>query len=148
MLCRCKTLRFLGSFEILSPLSSLVFSKPTVSAAKLAEDEFASSPIPRDPVREILLGLRSSGFRRFLIGDYFRNLASNLNQSQVDLIVDDLSAENSDFAVFFFDLMREEYKFRHSAVSRFVVSHVFASQRRFKELRFVLEQMVKDEDFG
>ncbi|OMO72220.1 hypothetical protein COLO4_27779 [Corchorus olitorius] len=119
-----------------------------VSIAKLVEEEPSLSHPLKDPVFEILSGLKRLGFWRFLAGDDFKNLVSSLNQLHVDKIVDFLRVESPDSAVVFFDFMRNEYRFRHSKFSRFVVAHVLAGQRRFDELRFVLEQLVKEEGSG
>ena len=69
----------------------------------------------------------------------------SLDQLQVDKIMNCLRVESPDFAVVFFDFMRNDCMFRHSRFSRFVVAHVLAGQRRLEELQFVLEQMLKEE---
>lgn len=147
MLNKWKPFSFLAKPHSLSALSSLIFFRPSVSVANLVEEEPYIFQPPKDPVFEILSGLKKLGFRRFLAGDYFRNMVLSLNQLQVDKIINCLRVESPDFAVVFFDFMRNEYRFRHSRFSRFVVAHVLAGQRRLKELRFFLEQMLKEEDF-
>lgn len=128
----------------LSPITSLVFTKHSVSAAKL-HDESADASIPNDAVRQILIGLRSFGASKFLWGHHFQTLASVLNTHQVDQILLSLRVDNSDSALFLFDLLRNEYGFRHSRVSWFIVSHVVARKGQSKELRRVLNQMVEEE---
>lgn len=76
---------------------------------------------------------------------YYRHIMSTLNQSQVDIIIERLRIEDPESAFSFFDLLRNEYGFRHSRVSIFAVAHVLAANRRFKELRLVVKQMVDEE---
>ena len=68
-----------------------------------------------------------------------------LNPHQVDQILLSLEVDNSDSALVFFYLLRNEYEFRHSRLSFFIVSHVFARKGQFKESRRVLEQLVEEE---
>ncbi|PQM39618.1 hypothetical protein Pyn_37811 [Prunus yedoensis var. nudiflora] len=69
-------------------------------------------------------------------------------QPQVDLIIENLSIENLESAFSFFNLLSNEYGFRHSRVSEFVVAHVLVRRRLFKELCLVVKQMVDDEGPG
>lgn len=89
--------------------------------------------------------MKKLGFRRFLAGDYFRDIVLSLNQVHVDKIINSLRVESPDFALVFFDFMSIEYGFQHSRFSRFVVAHVLAGQRRLEELRSVLEQLLREE---
>lgn len=145
MLNKWKPFSFLAKPHICSLLSSLTFFKPSFSVARLVEEEPSLSHSPKDPVSEILSGMKIMGFMRFLAGDYFRNVVLSLDQLHVDKIINSLRVESPDFALVFFDLMRNEYRFRHSRFSRFVVAHVLAGQRRLEELRFVVDQMLKEE---
>lgn len=63
----------------------------------------------------------------------------------MDDVIQSLSVENADFVVDFYHLLRNEFAFQHSRGSRFVVSHVLARKRRFKDLRLVLDQMLQEE---
>lgn len=137
------TLHFTEKSRTLAPFASFIFTKPSVSAAKLEDEPLVQNP--RDTVSEILAGLKSLGFRRFVGRQYFKILVSTLSQPQVDLIIDSLRIENPTSALDFFYLLRNVYGFRHSRVSRFVVSHVLASKRWFNDLRFVIKQMVDEE---
>lgn len=139
-----KPLIFAEKSRIVSSLTSLIFTKPSVSAAKIVEDDPISQN-PKDTVSEILAGLKSLGLRSFLSGDYFKTIFSTLNQPQVDLVIEALRIENPDFALAFFFNLRNVYGFRHSSFSRLVVSHVLASKCWFEELRLVVKQMVEDE---
>jgi hypothetical protein len=140
-------LHFPARSRILAPLSSLFFTKSSVSTAKLYDEPTTSSavPNPRDTVREILSGLRSFGLIRFLGGDYFRTMVLTLDRPQVDQIIDVLRVESPEFAVGFFHLLKDWYWFRHSRVSWLVVSHILAGKRRFKELQLIIKQMVEEE---
>ncbi|KAG8498799.1 hypothetical protein CXB51_005699 [Gossypium anomalum] len=137
MLNKWKPFSFLAKPHVCSLLSSLTFFKPSVSVARLVEEEPSLSTL-----------LKTLFPRSFLAGDYFRNVVLSLDQLQVDKIINSLRVESPDFAVVFFVLMRNEYRFRHSRFSRFVVAHVLAGQRRHEELRFVVEQMLKEEGSG
>lgn len=125
-----------------------MFTKPSVSAAKIEEEPVTASsidPSAAEPVREVLTGVRNFGLRNFLSGDYFRSAFSRMSQQQVDQIIDCLRRENSDAALFFFYALRNEYGFRHSRNSQFVVAHVLASKRRFRDLQLVIKQMLEQE---
>lgn len=63
----------------------------------------------------------------------------------MDQIIDVLRVESPDFAVDFFHLLKDRYQFRHSRASRFIVSHVLAEKKRFKEMQLVIKQMVEEE---
>ncbi|KAF8378534.1 hypothetical protein HHK36_029877 [Tetracentron sinense] len=113
-----------------------------------AEDEPIDSSIfsnPRDIVREILRGLESFGVKKFVSSYHFQTLILSLSPSQVDQILYFLRGKDSESAVVFFNLMRNEYGFRHSRVSQFVICHIMARKRRLKELRQVLRQMLEEE---
>ncbi|KAK0573187.1 hypothetical protein LWI29_004132 [Acer saccharum] len=154
MLNKLNSLHLRINRQILFPASSLIFSNSTVSAAKLDSHEptvitTSISPIdpnPSDPVRDIVADLKNLGFRRFIGENYVRDFDDlRLNESQVDRIFDCLRTESPVVAVQLFHWLRSEYGFKHSRYSSFVVSHVLASKKRFKELRFVLEQMLQEE---
>lgn len=86
--------------------------------------------------------------RRFLAGDYFRTAVLTLDRPQVDRIIDALRVERPEFAVDFFHLLKDWYQFRHSRVSSFVVSHLLAGKRRFKELQLIIKQLIEEEVSG
>jgi hypothetical protein len=142
-----KPLHFPARSRISASLSSLIFTKSSVSTAELYDEPTTPSavPNPTDTVREIIYGLRSFGLRRFLGGDYFRAVVLTLDWPQVDQIIDVLRVESPEFAVGFFHLLKDWYRFRHSRVSWFAVSHLLAGERRFKELQLVIKQMVEEE---
>lgn len=143
-----KPYHFARNSACLCPLTISIFIKPSVSAAKIEEEPVtAASTVPSaaDPVREVLTGLRNFGLTNFLGGNYFRSLISTLNEQQVDRIIDCLRRENSDAALFFFHALRNEYGFRHSKDSQFVVAHLLASKRRFRDLQLVIKQMLDEE---
>ncbi|KAJ7953964.1 Pentatricopeptide repeat-containing protein [Quillaja saponaria] len=143
-------IQFPRKFRSLCPFATLIFTELSVSAAKLEDDPITTSivPGPADTVREILVGLKNFELRSFLSGTYFRAIASTLNQPQVDQIIDRLGIENPDSALAFFDFLRNEYGFQHSRVSQFVVAHVLASKRRFKDLHLVVKKMLEEEGSG
>ncbi|CAK7326426.1 unnamed protein product [Dovyalis caffra] len=146
-----KSLNFLIKSPIRTPL---IFCKLSVSsAANLAVTTTTTTtvpivPISTDPVHEILSGVRDLGFRQFVSRDYFKDLFFMLNQSQKETVMEKLSVQNADFVVDFFHLLRNEFGFQHSRVSRFLVSHVLARKRRFMDLRLVLDQMLQLEGSG
>lgn len=144
---RWKATHILQKSRILAPLSSLIFTQPSVSAAKL-DDESTVFPNPRNAVSEVIAGLRMFGLGN-CVGDHrFKTIIPTLNQPQVDLIIESLSTENPESAFGFFNLLRNEYAFRHSRVSEFIVAHVLAGRRLFKELRLFVKQMVDEEGPG
>ncbi|KAJ6431998.1 hypothetical protein OIU84_019295 [Salix udensis] len=145
-----RSLRFPIKPPILTSLSSLIFSKLSVSSASnlAAATITPIAQISTDPVHAILSGFRDLGFRQFVSGHYFKDLVLMLNQAQMDDVIQSLSVENADFVVDFYHLLRNEFGFQHSRGSRFVVSHVLARKRRFKDLRLVLDQMLQEEGTG
>lgn len=115
---------------ILTSLSSLIFSKLSISSAANLDTTTINTTIPivqisTDPVHAILSGFRDLGFRQFVSGHYFKDLVVMLNQAQMDDVIENLSVENADFVVDFYHLSRNEFGFQHSRVSRFLVSHVW-----------------------
>lgn len=115
-----------------------------MSAAKF-DDEPTVVPSPRNAVAEVIAGLRMFDLGN-CVGDHrFKTIIPTLNQPQVDLIIESLTIENPESAFGFFNLLRNEYGFRHSRVSEFIVAHVLAGRRLFKELRLVVKQMVDEE---
>ncbi|CAL5396334.1 unnamed protein product [Camellia sinensis] len=127
-----RTLRFPLKTLILNPLTSLIFTKP-------------SPANPTDPVLEIITAFK----RNHLFDSHcFLSLVPSLNSLQVDQILDNLGVEDPESAIKFFNLLRNEYEFRHSWVSQFVIAHVLARKRRLKELRSFLQQMLQEEGSG
>ncbi|KAJ6312404.1 hypothetical protein OIU77_014024 [Salix suchowensis] len=143
-----RSLRFPIKPLTLTSLSSLIFSKLSVASASNLAATTPIAQISTDPVHAILSGFRDLGFRQFASGHYFKDLVLMLNQAQMDDVIQSLSAENADFVVDFYHLLRNEFGFQHSRGSRFVVSHVLARKRRFKDLRLVLDQMLQEEGTG
>lgn len=89
--------------------------------------------------------MKKIGFREFLHGNHFRGLVSDLSQFHVEEIMGELMSESPDLSVWFFNELKDVYGFRHSRFSALLVSHVLASQRRFKELQVILEQLLQEE---
>lgn len=152
MLKKWILLNFRKKRQLLSPFSSSIFSKPSVSAAKLSSDEPAISfdsvdQTPADPVPEIIANLRNLGFKKFIDGDDSKNLILRLSEFQVDRIIDCLRVESLDLAVTFFDWLKIHCGFKHSLFASFVIAHVLAAKRSFKELRLVLEQILQEKGF-
>lgn len=136
--------------QIIYPLSSLVFPKPSVTAAHLSRDEHATSTAlidtnRNDPVCGIVANIKNVGFKRLIDLGYLRNTVLSLSESQFDQIFYCLRVESPNYVVAFFDWLNIEFGFKLPPVSRFIVSHVLAGERRFKELRSVLEQMLRKE---
>lgn len=148
MICRWIAFNSSKVSRILSPFSSLLFTKPSFSVAKLDDEPLPTTnftPDHRDFYQEILFGMKKIGFREFLHGHHFRGLVSELRHVHVEEIMGELMAESSDLSVWFFKELRDIYGFRHSKFSTLLVSHVFAGQRRFKELQVILEQLLQEE---
>lgn len=134
---------------ILNPFNSLIFTKPSVSAAidddASPSDESPSHTDDKDTVFYILSGLKTLGFSKFFGDGRFRDIISSLNSSQVDFIIGNLRVEDPESAVELFGLLRSEYGFRHSRLSQLVIAHVLAAKGWTKMLRSLLQQMVQEE---
>ncbi|KAM1214661.1 hypothetical protein ACFX2I_011161 [Malus domestica] len=117
-----KPSHFLQKSQILAPLSCLIFTKPSASAAKF-DDELAAAavPNPTSTVSEVIAVLGIFGLRIFLGNRYFRTCISKLNQSEVDLIIESLSLESPDLAFGFFNFLRNECDLRHSRIAEFIL---------------------------
>lgn len=89
--------------------------------------------------------MKKIGFREFLHGHHFRGLVSELKQVHVQEIMSELMAESSDLSVWFFKELKDIYGFHHSSFSTLFVSHIYARQRRFKELQVILEQLLQEQ---
>lgn len=89
--------------------------------------------------------MKKKGFREFLHGHHFRGLVSDLRQVHVEEIMGELMSESADLSVWFFKELKDVYGFRHSRFSTFLVSHILAGQRRFRELQVILEQLLQEE---
>lgn len=74
-----------------------------------------------------------------------KTLVGRLNSVQVDEVIGDLGIEDPEFSVELFYLLKNEHGFRHSRVCCFVVAHVLAGKRRFRELRSLLREFVEGE---
>lgn len=132
---------------ILNSFSSLIFTKTSASAAaaKIEDDEPTSLSPPNDTVLEILSGLKTFGSGKFFREHRFKSLVLTLTSPQIDRIVDHLRIENPNSAVEFFDLLKNEYGFRHSRVSVFLIAHLLAGKRRLRSLRSLIQQMLQRE---
>lgn len=142
-----KPLHFLRKCNVLASFSSVILSRPSVSAAQLEAESVTTSFVlnQNDPVREILTGLNSFGFRAYVGGCNFQTLVSTLSENVVDGVLCSLRTQNPDFAVAFFYLLRDEYGFRHSEFSQFAVFHILAGKRRFKELHSITKQLLEEQ---
>lgn len=130
---------------MLASFSSVIFARPSASAAHLEEESISIVQSQNDPVREILTGLNFFGFGAYTGGCNFRTIVPTLSETVVDDVIGSLKTRNPDFAVAFFYLLRNEYMFRHSEFSQFAVSHILAGKRRFKELHSVMKQLLEDQ---
>ncbi|XP_055808792.1 putative pentatricopeptide repeat-containing protein At1g13630 [Solanum dulcamara] len=139
-----------------SPLiSSLLLLKPSFSTANLAVDHPEPPPptTTRAAISRILnLFIQThctKGSAKLLRGDpCFKNLILELNSSEIEGIVEKLSFENSESALEFFFLLRNDYGFNHSRVSHIVVAHVLAEKQRFRALKIHLKHLVQQEGIG
>lgn len=153
MLNTWNSLKFIIKRQSTPPLSSWIFSRPTVSAAKLNMDENATisnsfTPVdsyPSDPVCQTVANLKLLGSKGVIEGRHLQSIVPLLTESQVDQIIDCLRIKNPSYAVAFFNCLRNDYGLKQSRVSSFVICHILASNRKFKELRSILEQMLQDE---
>lgn len=96
--------------QLLSPFSSSILSKPSVSAAKLTSDETSTSfnsidPNPAGPVSEIIGNLRNLGFKSFIDGEDSKNLILRLSEYQFVGIIDCLRIESLDLVVTFLSVV-------------------------------------------
>lgn len=78
----------------------------------------------------------------------FKDVILSLDSAQVDRIVDYLITENPGGAVEFFYLLKDKYGFRVSKPCVFGVFHVLAGMRRLRELRKLMNELVRDEGIG
>lgn len=133
---------------------SFFFTNPSFSVAaalKFAGDVADGEKIETFsyPSDDTIYGLMSSlsffGPRRFLGDNKFKDVILSLNSAQVDRIVEYLMIENPDCAVEFFYLLKNEYGFRVSKRCVFGVFHVLAGMRRLRELRKLMNKLVRDE---
>lgn len=101
------------------------------------------------PSDDTIYGLMSSlnffGARRFLGDNKFKDVILSLDSAQVDRIVDYLIIRNPGCAVEFFYLLKNKYGFRVSKRCLFGVFHVLAGMRRLRELRKLMNELVRDE---
>ncbi|KAJ4974235.1 hypothetical protein NE237_007409 [Protea cynaroides] len=109
----------------LSPFTYHIFLKLSFSNVA-TEDDYIDLSNPRNPVREILRGFKGFGVNKFLSSDHFGN-------------------DDAESAVAFFHSLRDDYGFRHSRISHFVIFHVVAEKGHLKELRRLIRQMVESE---
>ncbi|GFZ00187.1 tetratricopeptide repeat (TPR)-like superfamily protein [Actinidia rufa] len=122
-----RPIRFRPKSQFLIPNFSLLFTKPSVSAANIIYDDE-----PSDPIREILNKASTS---KDLLGNHcFRTLIPTLSSLQIDHIIGNLGVDDPDSAIDFFYLLRNEYGFRGSRVSQFVIAHLLAGKGRLKEV--------------
>ncbi|KAL4591910.1 hypothetical protein LXL04_004885 [Taraxacum kok-saghyz] len=140
-------------FPSLSP-STLILTKSSslISAESLVLEPSTTLPaangsFPSD-ILSLFKVLGSSGVKLLGAKHRFKTLVSNLSSTQVDKIIDYLRSHDPDSAVELFELLKNEYGFKHSRVSHFVIAHILASQRRLKLLRSNFMQMLQEEGSG
>lgn len=144
---QCQSL-FRLPFPWLSP-STLILTKCSslLSAESLELEPSTTSPAANGSFPSGILSLfklkvlGSSGVKLLSV----KPLVSDLNSTQVDEIIDHLRNDDPDSAVELFELLKNEYGFKHSRVSQLVIAHVLASQRRLKLLRSNFMQMLQEE---
>ncbi|XP_060215011.1 putative pentatricopeptide repeat-containing protein At1g13630 isoform X1 [Lycium barbarum] len=78
----------------------------------------------------------------------FKNLIFELNSLEIEGIVEKLSVGNTESALEFFFLLRNDYGFKHSRVSYIVIAHILAKKQRFRALKFHLQYLVQQEGSG
>ncbi|KAI3817128.1 hypothetical protein L1987_10917 [Smallanthus sonchifolius] len=134
------------SILILTKSSSLT-SAQALQLEHEASSSAANASIPYNII-QLFKQLRGSGLKSDGVKNRFRTLVSGLKSSQVDEIIDYLRTDDPDSAVEVFELLKNEYDFKHSRISRFVIAHVLAGQRRLKLLRSIFMQMLQEEGSG
>ncbi|CAI9289685.1 unnamed protein product [Lactuca saligna] len=140
-------------FPTLSP-ATLILTKSSslLSAESLELEPSTTSPAANGSFPSGIISLfkvlGSSGVKLLGVKHRFKTLVSDLNSTQVDEIIDQLRNDDPDSAVELFELLKNEYGFKHSRVSQLVVAHVLASQRRLKLLRSNFMQMLQEEGSG
>lgn len=129
-------------FPSLNP-STLILTKSSslISAESLELEPSTTSPATNGSVK----ATGSSGVKFLGVKRWFETLVSGPNSSQVDEIINYLQTHDPDSAVELFDLLKNEYGFRHSRSSQFVIAHLLASQRQLKALRSNFMQMLQEE---
>lgn len=126
--------------HIFKSLTSLIFTKPTSSAAvakPLQDDD--------DAVSEILIGLKTFGFREFLREEKVKSLVSSLSSFHIDRILDHLRFEDANYAIELFNLLRDDYGFRHSRACVLKIAHLLAWRGERRALCSIIQQMLKQE---
>lgn len=143
--------RFPINHRFLKSLASLFLANPTTSAAAVAKFEdnepSTTSLSPQNDVLSLILSaLNTHGAANFLGGNRFKSLVLTLDSPQIERILYCLRKENPNCAIQFFDLLRDEFGFRHSRVSVFVVAHLLGSWKgQRKALLLLIQQMVQQE---
>lgn len=142
-----------------SPLKSRLISalrhhKPSFSTANLAVDHPEPPPPTTTTTRAavsrifnfFLQNHCTKGSGKILRGDpCFKISILELNSSEIEDIVEKLSFENSESALEFFFLLRNDYGFNHSRASHIAVAHVLAKKQRFRALKIHLQHLVQQE---
>lgn len=130
---------------------SFFFTNPSFSVAAALKFDGDGVKIETfsHPSDDTICGLMSSlsffGPRRFLGDNKFKDVILSLNSAQVGRIVDLLMIQNPGCAVEFFYLLKNKYGFRVSKRCVFGVFHVLAGTRRLRELRKLMNELVRDE---
>lgn len=130
---------------------SILLLKSSFSAASLAVDHPEPPPTTTTKIAfsNILTFFQTyctKGSAKLLKADpCYKNLIFELNELEIEDIVEKLSVENSDSALEFFFLLRNDYGFKHSRVSHVIVAHVLAKKQRFRALKFHLQNLVQEE---
>ncbi|CAH9079896.1 unnamed protein product [Cuscuta europaea] len=143
------------------PLST-IFRRLTTSAAALVvsyKESSISTPYPITPPRSssarneaaqkllfLFSGLSAKGHtvEKLCHDRRFGGLLSRVNASEVENIVEWLRLKKPHLAVDFFFLAKK-HDFKHSMCCQFTVSHVLARKRQLRELRSLLQEIVREE---
>ncbi|CAN1152273.1 Putative pentatricopeptide repeat-containing protein At1g13630 [Linum perenne] len=147
-----RRLQFSSKSQVFASLSSVVVPQHSVSTAAAATSTSVGSVASPEYgdyiVRNIVYGVTHLGFRDFISRRELKGLIAMLSTEQVDSVIEALSRQNGESAVDFFHLLRKEFGFRHSTAASLVVSHVLAGMSRFREMRNVVDQMLRGEGSG
>ncbi|KAJ0763846.1 putative tetratricopeptide-like helical domain superfamily [Helianthus annuus] len=142
--CRSLIRRPLNPSTLISPIFSSLISSQTL---QLEPQTTSLSPNASSPYGLLSIFKQLCG-SRLKSDDGFGSMVSGLKCSEVDEVIDYLRMNDADSAVELFELLKNEYGFKHSRRSQFVIAHVLANRRRIKMLRSNFTQMVQEEGSG
>lgn len=143
---RCRAPLYVSNYSFFPLLSTELSSISAAANFSIDDDPITDSPTQTPAanlIGEVTARLRIFGLKEFIGSQY--SILSGLDQFQVDSIIYDLKSEGPDLVFGFFNLLRDEYWFRHSRFSWLLVSHVLARDRRFQQLGSVLQALLEEE---